>query len=251
MTRFIRFLQGWGMLIVMLIAYLALASISDASNTAKAWIAIGFAFVVVIWFVFRFVTEQAALSRAVAVGDAPRVLELVGKQLRRRKVPAARVPYLVYQAQAHELRGDFAAALASLEEARLDTVSRMAWPTWQVLASSVRIGVLVETGQVADARRVLETELGPAGAKLDPRLHPSARLHVTSSIGRVLAAEGKSAEARPLFQAVLDDIRAPSILRAVAHHALARLADAPAEVAQHRAELEKLVPDPTAYLRRA
>jgi len=246
----IRLLQSWGMPVVMTIAYATLAAVSDTSTTGKAWMAIGLAFVLVVWFLFRFLTEQAALSRAVAVGDAPRVLELVGKQLRRRKRPAARVPYLVYQAHAHELRGDFPAALASLDEARLDTVSRTAWPTWQVLASAVRVGVLVETGQVADARRVLETELAPAAAKLDPRFHPTARLQVTTSIGRVLAAEGKHADARPMFQAVLGDIRAPSVLRAVARRELARIADDPAESATHRAELEKLVPDPSSFLRR-
>jgi tetratricopeptide (TPR) repeat protein len=246
----IRFLQSWGMPIVMTIAYAALAVISETSTTGKAWMAIGLAFVLVVWFLFRYLTEQAALSRAVAVGDAPRILELVNAQLRRRKRPASRVPYLVYRAQAHELRGDFPAALASLDEARLDTIPSSMWPTWQVLASAVRVGVLVETGKVADARRVLETELAPAGAKLDPRLHPSARLYIPSSIGRVLAAEGKHAEARPLLRAVLDDIRAPSVLRAVALRELARIADDPSEAAKHRAELAKLVPDANAYLRR-
>ena len=91
---------------------------------------------------FRLAVEGAGLSRALAVGDADKVLAITNKQLARRGNDQVRAPYLVHQALAHELRGDAAAALASAESAKPVT------PADKLLQTSVRILALVEAGKI-------------------------------------------------------------------------------------------------------
>lgn len=245
-----RILQSWAVPVVFGGAYAILMWSSGTSNTGKAWMAIGFAFVFVLWWMFRLLTQHAALSRAVSHGDAAMVIELTDAQLRKRKSPSGRAPFLVYRALAYELTGDWAKALATLDEAKLDAVAAASRATWQLLAASVRVTALVETGKLEDARGVLTTELMPAAAKLDGRLHSSSHLFKKLAAARILVADQKPAEARLLLQGILDDIRAGSGIRATAHFLMARISE-PAEAAQHRAEIAKLVPDPTVWVRTA
>ena len=244
----IRILQSWGVPVMMTGVYAVLMWSSETDNTGKAWMAIGLAMVLVVWWLFRTLTAIAALSRAVAVGDAKRTLELVDEQLPRRKRPGARAPLLIARALAHELRGDWAAVLAALDEAEVTAIPEGQRPSWHVLACSARIGALLETGEVAAAKRLLETTLVPAAGTLDRRRHPSAHLHVTLAKGRVAAAEGRADDARTLLQAVLDDVHAGGAVRALAHFYLARIAAEPA-ADKHRAEITKLVPDETLWIR--
>jgi hypothetical protein len=244
----IRILQSWGVPVVMTGAYAVLMWSSDTDTTGKAWMAIGLAMVLVVWWLFRTLTAVAALSRAVAVGDVVRTLELVDEQLPRRKQPAARAPLFVARARALELRGDWAGVIAALDAAAISKISEKQRPTWQIFGASARIGALLETGEVADAKRILETELVPATTALDPRVHRTSQLHVSLAIGRVAAAEGRPDEAKPLLQAVLDDIHAGGALRALAHFYLARIETEPV-AAKHRAEIAKLIPDETLWIR--
>lgn len=244
----IRLLQSWGVPVMMTGVYAVLMWSSETDTTGKAWMAIGLAMVFVVWWLFRTLTAVAALTRAVTVGDVARTLELVDEQLVRRKQPGARAPLYLYRAHALELRGDWAAAIAALDAAELSRITEKQRPSWQIFAASVRIGVLLETGQIADAKRVLEGELVPAVAALDPRARRSSQLHVTLARGRVAAVEGKPGEARPLLQAVLDDIHAGGGVRALAHFYLARIEAEPA-AAKHRAEIAKLIPDATVWIR--
>lgn len=250
MDPVLRVLQSWGVPVAMTGVYAVLAWSSETDNTGKAWMAIGLGFVLVVWFIFRVLAEHAALARAVAVGDAARILELTRKQLARKKRPAVRAPYLVHQAFAHELRGDWPAARAALDEVRLDLLPPPRRAVLGVRAAAVRISTLIATGELTMARRVLDDELAPASAALDPRFHAAAALDARLAQARVLAAEGQRAEARPALQRVLDDIRAGAAQRAIAHHCLATLATEPADAARHRAEIARLVPDEETYLRR-
>ncbi len=244
-----RVLQSWGVPVMMTGVYVVLMVVSETSNTGKAWMAIGLGFVFVVWFVFRLLTTQAALSRAVAVGETARVIELTGERLARTKNPAARIPVLVPRAMAFELRGDWEAVRSVLDTLRIDAAPESARAPWQVLAASVHVGMLVEQGATAEARRVLDAELLPASKRVDRRLHPLPYQYAQLATGRVLAAEGEVAAARTALQSVLDDIRAQAAARAIAHAYLARLADSPAAAAQHRAEITKLVTDASPWLR--
>jgi len=203
-------------LVGMGIAYSVLAWSSDTDNTGKAWMAVGFGFVVVIWSVFRILVDQTALARAVAAANAPRILAITDKQLARRRGDAKRGPFLVYRAYAHESQGDYAAALATLAEAK------PADPGLQLLAVALRVLALVETGDTAAARRIASDELEPRAAKLDARLHAAPHIHANLARGRLLLAEGKPDEARTQLERVVDDIRAGNPVRTRARELMAR-----------------------------
>ncbi len=215
MSRWVR-LASWVLpLVGMAIAYTVLAWSSDTDNTGKAWMAIGFGFVVVIWIVLRILVDQTALARAVASGDAARILSITDQQLARRRSDAARAPFLVYRAFAQEGQGDHAAALATLGDARPVDAGLL------LLAAALRVLALVETGAVGEARRVVTEELEPRAAKLDVRLHAAPHIHANLARGRLLLAEGKRDEARAALRRVIDDIRSGNVLRERARALLA------------------------------
>ncbi len=243
----IRHLQSWGVPVMMTGVYGVLMWSSETDNTGKAWMAIGLAMVLVLWWLFRTLTATAALSRSTSVGDTKTTLELVDALLARKNQPAVRAPLLVSRARALELRGDWAGVLTALDEAQLSAIAEPQRASWQVLAASARIGALTETGKVVEARRVLDTELGPAAAKLDRRTDRASLLHVPLAKGRVAAAEGAADEAKPHLQAVLDEVHAGGAARALAHFYLARLELEAAT--KHREEIATLIADDTLWLR--
>src|SRR5262245_37722183 len=148
MKRWIRLASWIVPPVLMAGVYTIFALTSDADNTGMAWMAIGFGFVLVIWLVFRILVDQTALARAVASGDAERLLRVTA----RRRDPAA----LVYRALAYELRGEWAKALAAA-----DTANPHGNLPFEVLAAAIRVAALVETGDVAGARRVHDEDLAP------------------------------------------------------------------------------------------
>lgn len=186
--------------------YTVLAITSDTDTTGKAWMAIGFGFVLVVWFTFRLAVEGAGLSRALAVGDADKVLAIANKQLARRKSEAARAPYLVHKALAYELRGDHAAALSAADSARPTT------PVDKLLQTSVRILALVEAGRVEDAR-ALRDELEQRAAAVDRRLQINAHHYAHLARGRLLNAEGQGDAATAELAKISEDIRAGHAIR--------------------------------------
>lgn len=139
LERIWRILSRRAVPVMMTLAYVLLAATSDTNTTGRAWIAVGLGFVLVVWFVFRRLTETAALVRALSVGDVARLFALVDRHLPRKRRPADRAPFLVARAFAHQLCGEFSAALAVLDETR-------PMPDLLPLASAVRIGALVELG---------------------------------------------------------------------------------------------------------
>lgn len=215
-ARWVRLASWIAPPLVMAIAYGVLAWSSETDQTGKAWMAVGFGFVVVIWLVFRILVEQTAMARALASGDAERVLSIADQQLARRRGDAARGPFLVYRAFALEARGDHEAALATLADAR------PAEPGLQLLAAAVRVLALVETGDVAGARHTCSEVLEPRAVRLDPRLHAVPHIHASLARGRLLLAEGRGADARQQLQRVVGDIRAGAAIRARAHALLER-----------------------------
>jgi hypothetical protein len=208
-----RALQVWGVPVGMGGAYIMMMWSADTDTTGKAWMAMGFAFVLVIWFIFRILTTQAALSRAIAIGDSARLLEVSEKQLGRLKTDADRAPYHVARAFAHELRSEWDAAIAELDKANLSALPDAKRAPWQLRAASTRIAALVATNRIADARRVLDAELRPDAPHV---LHSDAYLAANLAAGRILAAEGKRDEAAARLKKVSEDVRATSAMRAAA-----------------------------------
>jgi hypothetical protein len=152
----------------------------------------------------------------VASADAARILAIADKQLARRRGDAARGPFLVYRALAQESRGEHAAALATLGEAR------PADPGLRLLAAALRVLALVETGDVGGARRTCDGELEPLAATLDARLHAVPHIQANLARGRLLLAEEKGEAGRAQLQRIVDDIRAGNATRTRARELMTR-----------------------------
>jgi hypothetical protein len=228
-----RILSRWAVPVMMTLAYVFLAATSDTNTTGKAWMAVGLGFVLVVWFTFRALTETAALARALSVGDVARLSALADRQLSRKHRPSDRAPFLVARALAHHLRGEHAGALAALDEARPG-------PDLAPLASVVRIGALVELGRPAEEARVasISTPRAPALGWLGE--------------AQIAWRAGDLDTATLRLTRVIDDMRAGSAARAIAHLYAARIADTRGELqvaARHRAAAANLASPDAAWLR--
>lgn len=212
-----RALQVWGVPVGMGIAYAMLIWSAETDTTGKAWMTIGYGFVLVIWFVMSYLMTTAALARAIDVGDAAKLTDVSDRELRARRGDKARAPYLIARAIAHELEGDHADALAALDEAKVDALPAGKRTVWQLRAASTRVAALVALGRTSEARVVLDAELRPDAPH---PAHSDAALLSALAAGRVLAAEGKKDAANAKLQSVIDDVRTTAAMRSAAKAAL-------------------------------
>jgi hypothetical protein len=123
-----------------------------------------------------------------------------------------RTDLIIYMAIAFELRGDWARALAAVDKAGVEPTSSR---KRRVLAASVKITALVETGELAKARAVLDGELAPVAAILNARLDAQLVILARLARGRVLVAE-RDPEAIAVLDQVIDDVRTGDATRALA-----------------------------------
>lgn len=231
--RIWRILSRWAVPVMMTLAYVFLAATSETNTTGKAWMGAGLVLVLVVWFLFRAMTEAAALTRALSVGDVARLFALADRHLPRKRRPADRARFLIARAFAHALRGEFAAALAAIDEARPD-------PELAPLASVVKIGALVELG-----RPVEEARSAIVSAPRTPAFGWLAE-------GQIAWRAGDLDAAAPRFARVIDDVRAGSAVRAIAHIYAARTADARGQTqiaTRHRAAAASLAAPHATWLR--
>ena len=231
--RIWRILSRWAVPVMMTLAYVFLAATSETDTTGKAWMGAGLVLVLVVWFLFRAMTEAAALTRALSVGDVARLFALADRHLPRKRRPADRARFLVARAFAHELRSEFAAALAAIDVARPD-------PELLPLASVVKIGALVELGHPLEEARaaIVSTPRTPALGWL--------------AEGQIAWRSGDLDAAASRFARVIDDVRVGSAIRAIAHIYAARIAEAhgQAQIAtRHRAAAANLAAPDATWLR--
>jgi hypothetical protein len=233
--------RGWGAVsrwavpVMMTLAYALLVATSETDTTGKAWMAAGLALVLTVWFAFRALAGAAALSRALRVGDTAALGELADRARARPRRAAARARPRVARGFAHLLRGEHAAALAALDEARPG-------PELRPLVAAARIVACVE--------------LGRAIAAGDPAIASGPRTPWLGWLagGAIAWRDGRLDDAAPLLARVIGDIRAGSAQRAIAHLYAARIADAradPAEAARHRTAAADLAAPDAAWLRGA
>ena len=216
-------------------AYAFMAATSESDNTGKAWMALGFVFVLVLWWIFKLTTRTAALARAVSVGDSDRILELV---------PAKSVAETrVYCALAYEMRGAWDEAIATaLEVPRTPRVT----PAQRTAAAAIQVGALVEAGRVGEARTLYAAEL--AGVNDPPVVDRSQHEVVRAArlaLGRVAGAEGDLDASSAALERIMRDVRSGAAHRAIAHTYAARIATTRGDAAaatKHRAEAVRLAP---------
>jgi hypothetical protein len=204
--------------------------------------AAGLGLVLIVWFVFRSLTETAALARALSVGDTARLFALADRQLARKRRPADRARFLIARAFAHQLRGELTAALATLADAAPDR-------ELEPLARVIRLAALIDLGRPVDAG-ARATAAGPASS--------TSRAAATAPALRWLAdaqlacADGQLETASQLLARIVEDIRAGSATRAIAHLYSSRIAEArgdTAAAARHRAQAAALAVPGATWLR--
>ena len=185
-----RFLASWVIPLIMSGAYIILMYTSETDTKGKLWEAGGLAAVLFLWWLFRRLTSSAAMTRAIAVGDAERVLELADGRP-------------VYRALAFEIRGEWPAVLRELDGLTPTGTER-------VLAATAKIAALAATERAADARAVYDRDLVGAAIPRD------LEMHVRLAEARVRLAEGDRAGAHRLLDKIANDIRAGERLRELA-----------------------------------
>lgn len=201
-------IASWFVPAVMTGAYIALALLADTDAIGLGWFGIGLLFVLCIWYMFRTLTQTAALSRALAVGDSEMILEITTHALSQ-KLVLGRRQLVLYQAAAYELRRDWAGMLAKIDEAHIGPAASK---TLRVQVACLKITALVESGEIARARAALDSELAPLEATLNDRLDAQLVIAAKLARGRVLLAEG-NADGRSVLQQVIDDVRTGAATR--------------------------------------
>jgi hypothetical protein len=205
-------LASWLIPLMMTGAYIVLIATSEVDAKGASWEAVAFAFVLVLWFLFRMLTEHAALARAVDVGAADEIIELSDFQLQRRKGARSRMPYHVYRALAFDILEDWPAALAELD--RTEPTG-----TFRPLATTVRVSALASTGKAKEARALFDAEL--VGRPVTRIVQ--ADILTLLADARVKLAEGDQAAAAKTLAKLSEDVRAGSGIRARAKALLAKI----------------------------
>src|SRR5262249_51766067 len=155
-------------------AWIFLAISAETDSTGYSWMAVGFAIVIVLWFLFRVAIARAGIARALAIGDHERLRQLA----QQRRAP-------VYRVLALDLQGDWSGVLTEL--AAIDT--RTLDPARRFLAEGARVAAAVEQRDPAAARVALTAleRIENVGGSLPA---PAPLLRVLAE-GRVLFVEGK------------------------------------------------------------
>jgi hypothetical protein len=253
LERIWRALSRWAIPVMMTLAYILLVATSDTDAVGSAVMGSGLVLVLVVWFLFRALTETAGLARAIGVGDVARLLAIADRRMPRTRGPAARAHLLVARALAHQLRGDPAAALAALDEARL-----VPEPAHAAADASRATPARAQATDIAPLAHVVclaaRIELGRSTADLRalPPSSPRSPALTWLAEGQLAFSDGDLDTADPRFARVIDDIRAGSATRAIAHVYAARIADTrgdPAAATRHRTAAAALATPDAAWLR--
>jgi uncharacterized protein HemY len=173
-----------------------------------------------LWNLMRELRAHASATRAAAVGEPDELIELAEREIKQRFTERSRAPFYVYLALGREQRGEWAAATEALDRA---AQYRPLKPAWRLLAATARVGVLVEQGDVAGARKVYDGQVAPAAQRM---AGPGVQLLAAEAAARVRYAEGDKEGTAPLFKRMSGDVRLGPSTRAVAHWYAARCADA-------------------------
>ena len=204
-------LASWLIPLMMTGAYIVLIATSEVDVQGAAWEAIAFLFVLILWFLFRMLTEHAALARAVDLGAAEEIIELSDFQIQRRRSARSRMPYHVYRALAFDILEDWPAALAEIDKAQ-------AAGNWRPLAMTVKASALAAIGKAKEARALFDAEL--AGRPITRVMQVDILTRLADA--RIKLAEGDRAGADQTLTRLADDVRAGSGIRARAKALLAR-----------------------------
>lgn len=210
-------LTSWPVPLAMTLLFAALLWNSNASTAGILAAAVGLALVLLFWGMFREMSVHADVSRALSVGDAATARRLAEVQLARRK-GAAKAPFWLYRAMAHELAGQWQECLDAVDEARPQELRRGGAASWKLVAACLRVGAWSELGEVARARALFDEQVAPRVAVVGD----SGSLLAQLAEGRLRLAEGDLTGALARLTPLTRNIRLGPAQRAMAFHYLAR-----------------------------
>jgi hypothetical protein len=211
-NRLFQFVDSWLAPGILLTTWVLMYATSNMHGIAVVVTLGAFIVVVALWAGYRELRVHAAASRHAAQGEPDELLALSEKEIGRRWTAKRRAPFHLYRAIALQQRGAWSEMRAALASPDLDRPG-----AWSKLRAALRVAALVEQGDVAAARSLLDRELA------DVRDSAVAR----EATARVLIAEGRAAEAAPMLEALSKDVRLGPAPRATAKALLARAQNAP------------------------
>jgi hypothetical protein len=206
---------------------------------------LGFAALGAIAFAYAAVRELKSHVRVrqhAALGDPDAILAITKAELDRRRTPRSRLPFVIYQANALQMKGEWEESLGLLERARLEAVGGKARRHWEFLHAHSLLGALLHTGEVEQARELLAGRIEPMARRLP---EPLATLSVDEANARIDFFTGKLEHSKGRFEQLIADERIPASSRGMYHYYLARIAraqDRPGEAEEHAATAAKLAP---------
>ena len=239
--RFFRIVDAVAVPGVLILTWVMLFLSYDISTAGSIAALIGFGFVAALYVAFRELRAHAAASRMASHGDPDELMAHADRELKRRFTRRGRAPFHIYRSIAHQLRGDWTAAKQSLADAGLDEIPPRRRRMWTLFHGTQQINVLAALDDAAGARRVLEETVRPTARMIRGA---GIEVMVREAEARVLLAEGKFEEARPLFEQLARDVRLGASTRALCkYYAGQCYAVRDAESARvARAEAAKLAP---------
>lgn len=233
LIRIWRVLSRVAVPVMMAMAYTLLVATSDVEAKGAFWMGFGFVLVMIAWVVFRKLTDAAALTRALSVGDVAKLEEL-GKR--------PQPKYRVARALAALLRGDLEAAKRESDDVQLPR-------ELAVLAAVIWLAAALELPTVRGDKVDIAT--GHGGFAIG-----NLAAGMLAARGSLMPAEPDRATARveadKHLTRVIDDVRAGAVLRAIAHRYLALMAEYAhdaASAATHRRAVESLAAPEATWLR--
>ena len=215
-----RMLTTWAVPVLIGLAYVGLVRTSGVHGWVAVAVLLVLVVVALLWLMFREMTVHAALSRAAAIGEPDQLQAMAQAQADRRWTRTSRMPFQLYVAMSHELRGEWAEALVVLDEVR----SVVGLPTrpWGLVAARIEIAARLELGDIEAARTVHAASFASAR----PSPGSPAELFARESAAKLALAEGDPASALPTFVALGANPRVGPAARSVALLHVARCHDA-------------------------
>jgi hypothetical protein len=207
---------------------------------------LGFVALGAVAFVYAAIRELESHRRVrqhAALGDPDAILAIADAELGRRRSSRTRLPFIIYRANALQMKGEWEESLGLLERARLEAVGGKARRHWEFQHAHSLLGALLHTGEVGQARELLAGRIEPMARRLP---EPLGQLALDEATARVDFFTGKLDDSKALFERLVADERLPASSRGMYHYYLARIARAEdnGDAAEnHAASAAKLAPN--------
>jgi hypothetical protein len=207
----VRNIVSWIILVVLAVSFVVLAQTAGSSGVAIAVAALGFFFVLGLWFLYREFSLHGSLSRSISVGEPDEVWQTIGTTPPRRIGLRGSMPMALYQAMAFDQEGKFQQAIDVLQAHPLVGAAQR----WATLSMCIKAGVYAHLDPPSGRR--LHTQLG-SSSQIRPRSSEAVLAQLAD--GRLLVAEKNYDQAITVLLPLSREIQLGPAPRAIAHYCL-------------------------------